>query len=334
MKILLVQTSFLGDTILSTPVIAGIHKAFPDAELWMMTTPESAHLVCRDPLLAGIIPYDKRKTESGFSGVRKMADRLKEMQFDRVYALHRSPRTAVLLKLSGIPVRIGFRDAKLNFLYTRTQSRSPRCHDVLRNLSILYGDIPLSRLNTDMRLFAPDKDALSQPVRELFSSLKKYVIMMPGSVWNTKRWDWQGFREVIKYLNRKNYKVVLSGSSSERPLTEKIAAGLDAVNLAGKITIPEAMFFTRHAALVVCNDSMSLHMASAFRVPNVAIFCATSPEFGFSPWKNNSIVVERTDLPCKPCRRHGSVQCPTGTWDCIKGLSPALVIDAVNRLLN
>ena len=91
MKILLVQTSFLGDTILSTPVIAGLHRVFPDTELWMMTTPQSAGLVQKDPLLTGIIPFDKRRDESGASGIWKMAGRLKEMAFDRVYALHRSP---------------------------------------------------------------------------------------------------------------------------------------------------------------------------------------------------------------------------------------------------
>ncbi|MCJ7773738.1 MAG: hypothetical protein MUP22_11475, partial [Desulfobacterales bacterium] len=72
MKILLVQTSFLGDTILSTPVIAGLKKIYPDAKIWMMTTPLSSQLVIRDPLLEGVITFDKRGTDAGFRGLLNM----------------------------------------------------------------------------------------------------------------------------------------------------------------------------------------------------------------------------------------------------------------------
>ena len=125
MKILLVQTSFLGDTILSTPVISGIKKMYPDADLGMMTTPLVSSLVVRDPLLAGILTYDKRGEDAGFSGLLRMERRIKAMRFDRVYSLHRSPRTSMLLWLSGISVRIGFANAKLKFLYHEIRERNP-----------------------------------------------------------------------------------------------------------------------------------------------------------------------------------------------------------------
>ena len=81
MKILLVQNAFLGDVILSTPVIAGIHKLYPEAELWMMTTPAARELVERDPLLAGVITFDKRGAERGFLGAWRKARALTEMKF-------------------------------------------------------------------------------------------------------------------------------------------------------------------------------------------------------------------------------------------------------------
>jgi heptosyltransferase-2 len=333
MNILLVQTSFLGDTILSTPVIGGLRQIFPDADLWMMTTPESSHLVKRDPWLTGVISYDKRKSQSGFSGIWSMAKRLREMRFDRVYALHRSARTAVLLWLSGIPVRIGFQDAKLGFFYTERRFRSPKIHDVLRNLSILSGHVPLSGLNTDMRLFAPEKEEMDQDFLDQLPPSGEYILLVPGSVWNTKRWSGQGYRQVIQYLNRTSRKVVLGGSPAERPLLEEISAGLDVVNIAGITGISETLYVTKNARLVVCNDSMALHLASAFQIPNVAVFCATCPSFGFSPWKNRAIVVERSDLACKPCRRHGSMECPNKTWECINGLPAERVIEAMEKLL-
>jgi len=85
--------------------------------------------------------------------------------------------------------------------------------------------------------------------------------------------------------------------------------------------------------LVICNDSMALHMASAFKVPNVAVFCATSPEFGFGPWENpKSAVVQDDTLACKPCRRHGSNRCPNGTEACMT-IDAQKVIDACAGIL-
>ena len=333
MKILLVQTSFLGDTILSTPVISGLKTCFPEADLWMMTMPESFHLVKRDPLLAGTLSYDKRKSASGFSGVLQTARRIQDMAFEKVYALHRSPRTALLLWLSRIPERVGFADAKLPFLYTRTHTRDLTRHDVLRNLSILADDIPLAALKTDMRLFAPAREEIHPDLQKQLPPEKTYAVLVPGSVWNTKRWAAAGYRNVIRYFNSRGIPVVLSGSPAEKPLADEIANGLAVVNIAGKASIDDALYSAANAKIIVCNDSMALHMASAFKVPNVAIFCATSPKFGFSPWKNRALVVERKDLACKPCRRHGSNTCPNNTWACIDGLSPETVIQAVEKLL-
>jgi len=93
------------------------------------------------------------------------------------------------------------------------------------------------------------------------------------------------------------------------------------------------MTVTKNSHLLVCNDSMALHMGSALKTPTVVIFCATSPSFGFGPWKNpKAIIVEEHSLACKPCRRHGSMTCPESTNACMM-LSSEPVIDACFKLL-
>ncbi len=334
MKILLVQTSWLGDTILSTPVISGIKIINPDAELWMMTTPLASALIERDPLLAGVLTYDKRNKDSGLSGFFRMVGRIRQLKFDVVYSLHKSYRTALLLRLCGIPVRIGFTEAKLCFLYHHTRRRNSKDHAVVRNLSLLSGEISPGALDKKLRLFPPEKSEVSQEVHNVLSRIDRYAVLVPGSAWKTKMWPWQGYQEVAKYLLEKSFQVVLLGAPSEKPVSEKVAQGLDVINLAGRTNISDAMHVIHNAGLVVCNDSMALHLASAFKVPNVAIFCSTSPAFGFGPWQNNAIVVERGDLDCKPCAPHGGQKCPTGTDACMLGLAPESVIGAVEKLLN
>jgi heptosyltransferase-2 len=334
MKILLVQTSWLGDTILSTPVIAGIKQIYPDAELWMLTTPLASALVKRDPLLAGVLTYDKRGRDSGLTGLFIKARNINQLKFDIAYSLHKSHRTALLLWRAGIPQRIGFSKAKLRFFYHQTRPRNPKDHDVIRNLSILSGEISPSELDKGLRLFAPDASELSREVREIRSGMHRYAILVPGSAWKTKMWQWEGFQHVAKHIIAKGLQVILLGALSEKPINDRVAQGLDVVNLAGRTDISEAMYVVKNSDLVVCNDSMALHLASAFNIPNVAIFCATSPKFGFGPWQNKAIVVERDDLDCKPCAPHGGLKCPTGTEACMRELSPENVVKAVDNLLD
>jgi heptosyltransferase-2 len=334
MKILLAQTSFLGDVILSTPVISGIKRIYPEAKLWMMTTPLSSSLIIRDPLLTGVLIDDKHEKNSGLKGLLQMKRRIKAMAFDRVYSLHRSCRTSLLFWISRIPVRIGFADAKLSFLYTGTRKRSPEDHDVIRNLSLLSKDVPITSLDSELRLFPPEYNELRNDTCKMLPRPGTYIVLVPGSVWKTKMWHWEGYREVAKYMLNIGFKVVLLGAKSDIKLNAKVSKGLKVINLAGKTDISEAMYIVKYSMLVVCNDSMTLHLASAFKVPNVAIFCATSPKFGFSPWKNKSIVVEKKDLHCKPCQRHGGKTCPTGTEACMKELPYSEVIHAAEKLLN
>ena len=123
MKILLVQLSFLGDTILSTPVIAGLKQIFPKSTISMLTTPISSDLVKNDPFIDEVIIYDKRKKDKGLLKLIQKSHQIRIKKFDIVYSLHRSHRTSTLLYLSGIPKRIGFKDGKMSFLYTEQREK-------------------------------------------------------------------------------------------------------------------------------------------------------------------------------------------------------------------
>ncbi len=333
MKILLVQTSFLGDTILSTPLIAALKKLHPDAELWIMTTPLAATLVKRDPLLTGVIPFAKRGLERGIKGLLRQAHKLRKMNFDMAYSLHRSARTSLLLALSRIPEKIGFKNAKLAFLYDITRPRPQELHDVLRNLALLNNGSQNTNLPDQLRLFAPEKRALAPLLQTELPAPGSYVLMVPGSAWETKRWSAAGYHKVAKHLLKRGWLVVLLGSNEEVDVCQEVAGNLEVINLAGRGDLDSALYLTKHARLMVCNDSMALHMASACKIPTVVIFCATVPEFGFGPWQNRAIIVEKKGLSCRPCARHGNRQCPNQTRACMDELSEVEVIKAIDTLL-
>lgn len=338
MKILLVQTSFLGDTILSTPLIAAIKKLYPQSELWMMTTAQSRDLVANDPLLSGVIVFDKAGKDRGLAGLWRKAREIRGHDFAAVYSLHRSYRTSLLLWLARIPLRIGFVQSKLSFLYNRRVERESGVHEVLRNLSLLKfeggsragGECLEDVFDAELRLFPDPKIEVERKIPELTSARR--AVIVPGSVWKTKRWKQEGYSEVAQYLAGLGMQVVLLGAPSESEICRAVASQSGALNLVGRTSLAESIAVMKNAEIVVCNDSMSLHMASALKIPNVSIFCATSPKFGFGPWRNKALVVEKVGLSCKPCRRHGGNRCPTGTEACMRDLPSSEVIAAIGKL--
>lgn len=324
MKILLVQTAFLGDIILSAPLISRIKEIYPDCELWLLTTVAGSEIFKYDPRLKGIITFDKRGRYSGIFGLLAFAEKLRSGNFNVAYSLHKSFRTALLLFLAGIKKRVGYSTASLAFLYNQKVEVPKNTHQVEKNLALLPGN------TAEFKLYV----AAEYQNENLRNRTKPYAVIAPGSVWATKRWNWEGFRDAAIHLLARGYEVYLIGSEQEQELAEKVKNGGAAINLAGKLDLADSIKLISEAGLILVNDSMALHLASAFKIPTVAVFCATIPAFGFGPWDNSRAqIVEEPDLPCRPCGRHGGNSCPTGTQACMQ-IPVERVIKAIEKVLS
>lgn len=334
MKILVVQTKFFGDLILSTPVFKALREIYPQADISVLTTKAGAPLIARDPLVNRVIPFDKRGEYAGFGGLMRFARFLKEFQFDIAYSLHGSYRTAILLALAKIPLRVGFETAHFGMLYHRRKKFPRSLHSALRNLALLEGEGEYDRKNVALRLIAPDAGEVGATIAALAKPDAQRVVVFPGSEWETKRWHWSEYRRVVSHYRARGGRVIILGSAKEKPLADAVARDIDGVvNLAGVSTLDQVLFLVKNATVVICNDSMALHTAAGFGVPVVSVFCATSPAFGFGPWMTPSRVVEKEGLSCKPCRRHGGRVCPLGTEECMRGVPAERVIQAADELL-
>ncbi len=346
--ILLIPKGFFGDILLMTPAIAALSRSQPNSSITVLCTPATAEFVKRDPLVHDVIVYDRRKEHRGFAGLRAFAAALKARNFDIAYSFHTSPRTALLLKLAGIPERVGYSDAPLGFLYTERVAKRVGVHDVLRTVDLIKGELDdVTRHQFERLCVSPDDHAtwadirvpesdgsnLSERVRTLVEGEEPYVVLSPGSAWPTKQWDAAGFRGVAKRYRERGVRVVIVGAKADIPTARRVTEGLDVEDLCGETSLEELFGIIRGASCVVCNDSLALHICSATKTPVVVVFCATSPRFGFGPWRNRSTIIEKSDLFCKPCHRHGSRACPTGTRLCMTGVSATEVVCAVDQFL-
>lgn len=328
MNVLIVQLSFIGDVILSSPIIAAVKALYPHAKISFLTTKIAAELLMHEENLEEILIFDKRGNQSGFKGLTRAAQDIKKREFDVIFSAHRSLRTSLMLYLSGCKRRVGFKDAVCSFLYTERVERDRAPHAVKRYFSILQHEKGYGSLFPVLKLTPPPSSEISG---KLLPDLQQsYIAVFPGSEWETKRYA--RYREVIQELIARGEKIIVLGSKKEASLNEAVTKDLHVINLTGATSLVETAYIVSGAKGVVCNDSMSLHLASSFSVPTVALFCATSPSFGFGPVGARSQVLEAKNLPCKPCKRHGSRVCPTRTNLCRTLVSPHAVADKIISL--
>ncbi|MCC6763540.1 MAG: lipopolysaccharide heptosyltransferase II [Deltaproteobacteria bacterium] len=335
-RILLVQTGFLGDVVLTTPLVAALRRARPDAELVMLVTPAGAPLVAAHPALDRLLVDDKRGAGRGLRGLARLVRTLRGEGFTIALAAHKSVRTALALRAAGIPRRVGFASAPAAALYTERVARPATAHDRDRLLALLA---PFGITDVDAETAHP-RVAIDAAARARARALlaapgdgRPIAALCPGSAWRTKRWPARAFAALARALAADGYRCLLLGGPDERGLTAEVhaAAGGATTDLGGATDLPLLAALLAEAAVVVSNDSAPMHLASAADVPHVAIFCATVPGQGYGPLGRRAIVVER-DLACRPCGRHGGARCPRGTDDCMELVTADEVRTAVARV--
>ena len=338
-SILVLQTSFLGDTVLSLPLITEVKRRFPQTKLTLLCSPVGKELLQDHPDLDAILVDDKHAADGGWRGLIRKARELRSMGFSAALTPHKSLRSALLLFLARIPYRVGFRQSKGWFLFHRRVERELVRHDVERNLSVLkaFGIEPEDCCRD---LVLPVKDSTQESVVRLLHSagvdLEKLIVgINPGSVWPTKRWSADGFARLVSLLKQKfDCEVLLFGGPEDVEVAIRIQklCGEPVTNLAGKLSLGELPAAIGVCKIFVTNDSAPMHIAVARAVRTVAIFCATTPSLGFYPYTQDAVVVEK-NLSCRPCGSHGGKRCPLGTEDCIRLIAPEDVFKAVENLL-
>lgn len=329
MKIVLYQTAFLGDLILTTPLIESVKSIFPDSHLTVITKPFGRQVLKNNPFVDELIIFDKNKNPTLWL--------IKQLykKFDIAISPHRSHRASYVLFLSKIPKRVGFDRAGFSFLYTdRAPHRFDGTHEIDRNLSLLKVFKEYDE-NIVKKLPALYLDKEEENHYQTFGLADKdYVVIAPGSKWETKRWTSRGFFEVAFGLS-KQHQVVFLGSDEDRDFIDKILSygNLNVVDLTGKTNLRQSFSIIKHAKLLISNDSSPVHMAVAFGTPVVDIYGPTVKDFGFYPYRNG-VVVEIEGLKCRPCGLHGHRRCPTGTHECMTKITPQMVLEKARFLLN
>lgn len=356
MASLVVQTSFIGDMVLTTPLIAELARRGP---VDVLTTPITAPLLENNPHVRRVILYDKRGADRGPVGLWRAARSTRELfdegrkrpvTYDVAYLAQGSVRSAITARLVGAREYVGFSTSAGRPLYTKIIAYREDRHHAERLWSLcswnardvpvpsplrpsLYpGERERAAVDAVLELASPARgtDGGNQPSP---TARQPLVVLAPGSTWATKRWPF--FADLARLLARRFLVALIGGENeSETASTIQHRSNVDLLDATGVLSLLGSAELIRRAAVLVTNDSAPLHLASAMNTPTVAIFGPTVPAFGFGPLAERSAAAGMDSLACRPCHRHGPRRCPLGHWRCMRDLSAdhvAQLVESVAR---
>ena len=317
-ELLLRSPNWLGDACMAFPAVRALRNGRPDLRLTVFTPSKLAQLWQSLGIIDDLIMKD------GKEGVFTVARRIKERaRFDAAILFTNSTRSTLEFWLADIPRLVGFKGSlRSKLMHQITPEQKPgtppehQAHKYLRLARHCGAKID------DPALFAPGAPVVARDGKV------RVGICAGAEYGQAKRWPMERFAEVANALPHLDW--VLFGAPGEAAMGEQLASMLKMphLNLVGKTSLDDLIHCLRECALLVTNDTGTMHLAAALGVPTVSIFGSTEPILTGPLGSRHTIV--RHHVACSPCFKR---QCPFGHYECMTGIAPLHVVQAVQARL-
>ena len=303
-RVLIIGPSNIGDAILASYVVATVHRRFPEAYCTLAVGHRAKTLFVDDPRIHALIDVDLFRSAMG------------RLRLAWVLWRYR-PQIVVDLRHTFYPLLL---KPLTSWRYVR-QPPKRVVHMQERHLWKLRRQAPSVGLHrtggggqdlpadprSELPLWVSGKDVAHVETlrrRWQLDETLPLVVICPGARSHIKRWSAEGFARIAdRLIAERRAQVVFSGEPDEKPIIEEILSLMTqgAHTAVGLTTVRQLGVLMRGADLVITNDSASLHLASAFNVPTVAIFGPTDAK-KYGPTSALRSVVRRK-LFCAPCEQ-------------------------------
>jgi heptosyltransferase-2 len=331
-RILIVAPSWVGDAILSEPLIALLREPLEQPAVDVLAPPWCAPVYARMRGIGRIVENPIGHGELALRRRRSIARELAANAYARAIVLPNSWKSALIPFLARIPRRTGYvgegRYLLLNDRRRLDKKAMPRLVD---RFAALAG-APRTRVPTPPApVLVADVANRAAAVQALRLKTRAPVaVLCPGAEYGpAKRWPAEHFAALAGQFLAAGYAAWLAGSPNDRAAADEVVRAMGAVaderrvrDLAGRTDLGTAIDLLSLASVVVSNDSGLMHAAAAVGVPLVALFGSSSP--AYTPPLSPSARVARIDIACSPCFRR---ECPLGHFRCMRDLAPRAVYD-------
>ena len=303
-SILVIRTAYIGDVVMTLPVLRPLKEGFPGARLTFLTSSRAAPVLENNPFVDEVITFDpfwfypapKRAYLDFIRAFRKRP-------FDLVIEARGDIREIILLvRPLKARFKVSYDVGGGGSLLTHVVPYAGLRHKVEYHLDIArFLGCPVEGI--EWGLYLTDEERRRASALLGGSGLETgapYAVIHPGCRKALKCWHAGGFSAVADFVHERfGLETVITGAPSEGALVEEVAGAIKAPahNLAGRTSLRELAAIIEGARLVICNDSSPMHIAAALRTPTVAVF-GPSKSVETAPYGPGHAVVEK-DFPCR-----------------------------------
>lgn len=335
MKILVRETNWLGDVLMSLPFLSALRRRYPEAHIAVLVRPRTAAILQHHPGVDKLLMCEEEGRHRGM-GLFNLAGDLRTLRYDVAYILPNSFSSALMVWLARVPERIGYATDGRSLLLSRALKKTPALrsmHETLLYLNLLgTGPEEAGCAEPRLQLLTEEEDAARRRLASLGLKEDRPVVgIVPGAVYGTaKRWPAERFAAVADRLSRAcEAQVVLFGAGGEERVARQVesAAGSKVINLVGQTRLRELAALMKCCDGVVSNDTGAMHVAAAVGTPVVAVFGPTNPVTTAPVGGRHTLL--RHPVDCSPCLlRH----CPIN-HRCMRAISVDEVFEAAQQTI-
>ncbi len=340
-KILAVRLDNIGDVIMLGPALRAVKETSPQAHLTLLATPGGATAVPLLPWIDDVIlwrpiwqdvggrmPFDPARE-------RELIDLLAGQEFDAALIFTSFSQTphvpGYVCYLAGIPLRAGeSKEFGGSTLTTELKGAPDELHQAERNLRLVEH---LGFVAGERQLVVTIPDTARNAIPDLLDKTEvnphqPFILLHPGASAHARRYPAERFGILARLLTRRDWQVLVTGVERESALIQEVIAHAPKARyLIGDTTLAEYAALVERAKLVICNDTLPMHLSDAVRTPVVVLFSGTDYEEQWQPRATRARLLRR-ETSCHPCYLF---ECPIGQ-PCLD-ISPEEVVEEVETLL-
>jgi ADP-heptose:LPS heptosyltransferase len=340
-NILAVRLDNIGDIVMLGPALRAVKETSPQARLTLLASPAGSTAVPLLPWIDDVITWRPIWQDVGGcmpfhpARERELINMLADRQFDAALiftSFSQTPHTpGYVCYLAGIPLRAGeSKEFGGSTLTTELKGSDDDLHQVERNLRLVEH---LGFVARDRRLMLAIPEEARKAVPSLLERVgldpdAPFLLVHPGASAQARRYPVERFGIVARLLSRRGWPILVTGIEWEAVLlAELMQYAPDARCLVGGATLAEYAALVERAALVICNDTLPMHLADAVGTPEVVLFSGTDYEEQWRPRATAHRLLRRP-TSCYPCYLF---ECPIGL-PCLD-ISPEEVVENCDAVL-
>ena len=329
-KALFIRIDRIGDLVLSTPALKAFKYYFPDCELSVLASKSNHPVLLNLPYVDNVITYDH---DLNISNKLSTLRRLRKYNYDLVVDPHSDYelKTALIAAFSGAPIRLGYasygREVFFNVI-ARNSENDQHFEDVVLNVFKPLGVEKVTSI-PEIRLSEAEKEWSIKWIEQNQICSKPIVGIHPGAYYESQRWLPEHYADLINKINeQKKFAAVLFHGPEDIYVVKAIKEMIKN-NIPTFISHDLRKFLSLQSLcnVFICNNSGPLHLAVAQKIQTIS-FMGPSEKWRWMPIGSAHKVFRIDSLPCIGCKKGN---CGIKTHDCMRMISPSMVIDTLMR---